>query len=87
MVKLESILDKATSEGKELFMLGDFSCDFLIKRSSIPECKQLKSLLKSFHIKQVIKDATRVTPKSKTLIDLIATNNPHNISSSWSDKL
>ena len=82
MVKLESILDKATSEGKELFTLGDFKCDFLIKRSSIPQCKQLKSLFKSFHIKQVIKEATRVTPDSKTLLDLIAANNPHNISCS-----
>ena len=57
MVKLESILYKATSEDKKLFILGDFNCDFLIKRSSIAECKQLKSLFKSFHIKQVINEA------------------------------
>ena len=75
-------MDKATSEGKELFLLGDFNCDFLIKCSSILECRQLKSLFKCFHIKQVIKEATRVTPDSKTFIDLIAANNPHNISSS-----
>ena len=69
-------------EGKELLILGDFNCDFLAKRASIPECKQLKALFKSLHIKQLIKEATRIAPESSTLLDLIATNNSQNISKS-----
>jgi hypothetical protein len=62
VAKLYNSLDGVTSESKELLILGDFNCDFLAKRASIPECKQLNALFKSLHIKHLIKKATRITP-------------------------
>ena len=55
MARLDNSFDNVVSEGTEVLMLGDFNCDFLSKRESIPECKQLKALCKSLHIKQLIK--------------------------------
>ena len=41
--------------------------------------KELKAMLLSFGLKQLIKDPTRVTQDSKTLIDVIYTNRPQNV--------
>ena len=41
--------------------------------------KELKSILTAFGLKQLIKDPTRVTQDSRSLIDVIYTNEPWNI--------
>ena len=48
----------------------------------MPECKQLKALFKTLQFKELIKEPTRIASNASTLIDLIATNNPQNISDS-----
>ena len=63
-------------ENKEVLLLGDFNCDFSAKKTTQPDCKQMKCLFKSLN------SPTRITTESSTLTDLIATNNPHNIRSS-----
>ena len=66
-----------------MILLGDWNTDFLSKRqATIPECKQLKALFKCLQFSQLIKDPTRITADSQSLIDLIATNNPQNIKDS-----
>ena len=79
MAKLNSILDSVAAEGKEFLVFGDFNCCFMSPQRNNAECKQLKSLLKSMNIKQLINNPTRITKDSKSLIDLIAVSSPQNI--------
>ena len=79
MAKLNSILDSVAAEGKEFLVFGDFNCCFMSPQRNNAECKQLKSLFKSMNIKQLIKNPTRITKDSKSLIDLIAVSSPQNI--------
>jgi hypothetical protein len=62
--------------------MGDFNCDFLVKKPTHRETMHLKSLFKSFHFTQTIDSPTRVTSESSTCIDLVANNHPQNISHS-----
>ena len=80
--KMNNTLNTAVSKGQEVVLLGDWNTDFASKRSTIPESNQLKSLFKSLQFTQIIKEPTRVTAESRTMIDLIATNHPQNIKDS-----
>ena len=79
MVKLNGILDTASAEGKEMLLFGDFNCCFMSSHRNDSDCKQLKSLFRSLHIKQLIDQPTRITKNSKSLIDLVAVNCPQNV--------
>ena len=76
MLKLDNMLDIAGVQGQEMIVLGDFNCNFNVKKDNIAECKQLKLTFKTHHLTQLIKEPTRVTIDSSTLLDLIASNNP-----------
>ena len=56
---------------------GDFNFDFL-DASSSNSTKDMKRILSSFNLKQLIDKATRITKESSTLFDLFATNSPKN---------
>lgn len=73
--KLESMLSAVSSENKECILTGDINCNYLVSSDN----KELKAMLLSFGLKQLIKDPTRVTQDSKTLIDVIYTNRPQNV--------
>ena len=79
MVKLNGILDTASSEGKEMLLFGDFSRCFMSSHWNDCGCKQLKSLFRSLNIKQLIDQPTRMTKTSKSLIVLVAINCPQNV--------
>ena len=64
-----------SSENKECILTGDMNCNFLVNSDH----KDLKSILVSFGLKQLITTPTRFTPESETLIDVICTNEPHHI--------
>ena len=68
------MLDLAVSQGKEAIVLGDCNCDLVLKRPTIPELKQLKTLFKILHLTQLINEPTRIAQDSRTLLDLIATS-------------
>ena len=82
MLKLDDMLDIAGVQGQEMIVLGDFNGNFNIKKDNMAGCKQLKLTFKTHHLTQLIKEPTRVTIDSSTLLDLIASNNPRNISRS-----
>lgn len=63
------------SESKELILLGDMNVDYQKQNDN----KDIKSIIQVNGLTQIIKKPTRVTKDSKTLIDIIATNNPANI--------
>ena len=80
--KFEVMLDIATAEEKEVILLGDFNFDFLPSVSKTDACKRLNLLFKLLNFKQCITDATRIAERSTSLLDLIATNIPNNLSRS-----
>ena len=82
MCKFDDILDIVGIRGQEIIVLGDFNCTFNDKKDYNSECKHLKSIFKMHNLTQFIKTPTRVTNESSTLLDLLASNNPQNISRS-----
>jgi len=61
---------------KHLFILGDLNDDLLVPQSKLHRIMHVSKL------SQVINKPTRITETSKTLLDVIITNNPDIISSS-----
>ena len=64
----------ATSENKDTIVSGDLNCDSHKKS----DCDNFKETLQLTGYKQMINEPIRVTRASMTLIDIIATNAPHN---------
>ena len=82
IIKLDNTLDTATAKGREVLITGDLNEDLLCKRDTIPECKQLRTLLKGWQFKHLIDKPTRIARNSSTLLDIVAANCPQNISHS-----
>ena len=88
---LTELLDKITSENKTIFLLGDFNID-LIKNESDSNVSEYFNHLSSNHLLPHISIPTRITDRSKTLIDnifsnSIAENLSGNLTTSISDHL
>ena len=64
----ETLLRKLDDTNIDLIITGDLNCDMTARK---PTChtKRLSELLNEFQLKQHIKNPTRITPTSKTLID------------------
>ena len=73
---LSDIFHQALLKNKALFILGDLNDDLLC-----PEAK-LKQVIRASNLSQLIDKPTRVTENSKTLLDVIITNNKDMIISS-----
>ena len=74
--KFESMVSSVSAEKKECILTGDINCNYLVSSDH----KEIKSTLAYFGLKQLITSPTRITRESKTLIDVICSNEPHNIS-------
>ena len=59
----------------ETILLGDINVNWICKSGK----QKLKMLMSKHNFKQMVKDPTRITRTSKTLIDLIFTNKPERI--------
>ena len=77
--ELEQILQILQSENKEVILLGDTNCDDLCDDTKNSMTKSLKNFYTSYQFKQKIRTSTRVTDKTSTLIDHLATNRPSHI--------
>jgi exonuclease III len=71
----DDMLSTAAAENKELILMGDLNCNFL-KKSSDADIKSIKDVN---GLMQMVKDPTRITRESSTLIDVVCTNKPQNI--------
>ena len=70
---------KALNHRSENIVLGDFNINWLDKN-----CKQkLKTVISKHKLHQIIKEPTRISKTSKTLIDLIFTNKPDRVSKTY----
>lgn len=67
-----SMLTKAMSESKETILLGDMNANFL-------DNKDLKLIFNVHGLKQMIRQPTRITESTESLIDIILTNKPENL--------
>ena len=77
---IECLIASLESENKESIIMGDTNCDFL--NPSNNNTKNLKRILNSFELTQLIKEPTRTTATTKTIIDHIITNKPNMVSNS-----
>ena len=77
----EIFLKKCDVESKELLIIGDINCNIL-KSPRDTNTNKLMFLKALYNLEQLIKEPTRVTNTSSSLIDLILTNHPNNISNS-----
>ena len=72
---VDDFMDKysqALTLGKNIIVAADLNCDMLKPRS--PEAVALQDLCDSVNLTQLIKEPTRVTETSSTLIDVIMTS-------------
>ena len=53
---------------KKLFFLGDLNCDFLKKN---PATSHMSLFINMYNLDQLVTKPTRITPNSKTLIDVV----------------
>jgi hypothetical protein len=56
----------------DIIITGDLNCDMMAKNPT-HHTKRLSDLINEFQLKQHITSPTRITPTSKTLIDIIMT--------------
>ena len=70
---LEPLLEKVSKENKNIILLGDFNADILQPKKD-SAIQDFLNILSSHYFFSYIKEATRVTPHSKTLIDNIFLN-------------
>ena len=62
----------------ELYLLGDINCNLLPEAISV-NFSHLINIFDIYGLSQLITELTRVTPDSKTLIDLCITNSPEKV--------
>ena len=80
--KLEMVLLYLHSEGKEIILLGDTSCDLTAEQAWQPidnDTRHVNCLYGLFSFNQLVREPTRVTVNSSSIIDHVATNCANNI--------
>ena len=70
---VNSPLGKAWLKSSNIFLMGDFNCDFSTKGLLSVNTSKLRSIFEMFNTENVIQEATRQTLTSSSLIDLIVT--------------
>lgn len=80
----EKCLQIMDLENLEIISTGDFNCDWLCKHENI-QTRKLSEITETLQFEQIIKESTRITENSSTLIDLLFSNRPNNIIKSGVD--
>ncbi|RUA05525.1 MAG: hypothetical protein DSY43_04445 [Gammaproteobacteria bacterium] len=77
----EELIDKIDAENKDFFLLGDLNCN-LLPGIADNNSLHLRNIIDVYGLSQLITEPTRITQRSKTLIDLCLTNSPQMVSNS-----
>ena len=72
--EVESLVRLLDKENKESIIIGDANCDLLTPYYN--HTKYLKTLMNNFGLTQLIKEPTRITVSTQTIIDHIIINRP-----------
>jgi hypothetical protein len=76
------------SEGNEIILIGDFNCDWSLEKDNLnSQTNKLVDLSNLFQLAQFIKQPTRITQTTSTLIDLAFRNRPEIVLASGVDHL
>ena len=76
--EIEEIIAYITTKYTHVILLGDYNINFLNKGSG--EVNYFTShILQPFALEQIVTQPTRITDKTKTLIDLVLVNSPQNV--------
>ena len=78
--QFESLVDKVDYEQKDFYLLGDLNCN-MHDGSNNHNSSTLTNILDIYGLSQLISEPTRITPTSRTLIDLCITSSPEKINS------
>ena len=79
----EKLIKQIDNENKEIYILGDLNCNLLEEKAYFnAPTNKLNSLYELYQLSQLIKEPTRITMKSSSLIDHVVTNTPEKISHS-----
>ena len=68
---LQNILSKIITKRKNMILMGDLNSDLLQRSNENHPGKRLKRMLYSYDLTNMIKEPTRISDTTKTLIDLI----------------
>lgn len=71
----EICIKKMDAEDKEPICIGDFNCDWLLRKKQ-PHTTGLAELNEMYQFEQIIEKPSRIADKTKGLIDLIFSNKP-----------
>ena len=78
------VLEKVWVKRKNILLLGDYNSDFLFRgktKEQIANGKRLKQIFSAYGLKNIVKEATRISETTQTLIDLIAVSDISKITS------
>jgi hypothetical protein len=68
---LELVMQKTQSKKKKILMCGDWNLNFMVENKRTLE---VKNLLESYNLTNIVRLPTRITPTSKSLIDVVIIN-------------
>lgn len=74
LTKLDEILEQYRNTNKQIHVTGDFNINVHNNNTSSTYKNRLKQIERHFSIKQLVKNFTRVTATSKTIVDLYFTD-------------
>ena len=72
LIYLEHKFQEYSNKRKDMYVLGDINEDYL-------KTNKLKHIVTKYNLTQLIKEPTRITRNSQTLLDVIITNNSQSI--------
>ena len=77
--ELSSIFDAVNMISSDVIFLSDFNCDMMEPNKLPMDSRDLCDLLHIYNLENLMTSPTRITKTSKTLLDLILTNNKKQI--------
>ena len=77
--EFEKLLQYIDLEDKESIILGDLNCNLISEDTNDCNTNELKFVTNLYKCRQLIQEPTRVTSKTKSVLDHLFTNKPENI--------
>ncbi len=69
----EIFLQNIDEEDKDFVITGDFNCNLLSTENNNQHTNKLIELINEYQLQQIITSPTRITPRTKALLDIIIT--------------
>ena len=73
------MIGQIDNEDKETYILGDLNCNLLDQTNLDNDAKHLLRILEIYQLTQLLTKPTRITQRSKSLLDVCITSCPEKI--------